>query len=94
MAKSIFYSGDDYCSFSMNLRLRRSLARKQKIKITALVGLPDMCRIHRAVSTLVKRRRRPVKPRNETGKCQPNRKMPQLSLLHHVILKIAGAVGL
>src|SRR5260370_31611462 len=44
---------------SMNLRLRGSLPRKQKIKIAALIGLPDMGRIHRPVTALVMRRRRP-----------------------------------
>src|SRR5260370_39104473 len=43
---------------SMNLRLRGSLPRKQKIKIAALIGLPDMGRIHRPVTALVMRRRR------------------------------------
>src|SRR5258708_23037343 len=42
----------------MNLRLRSALPRKQKIEIAALVGLPDMGRIHRPVTALVMRRRR------------------------------------
>src|SRR5258707_15251946 len=45
-------------AFSMNLRLRSALPSKQKIKITALVGLPDMGRVHRPVAALVMRHRR------------------------------------
>src|SRR6266852_4416765 len=51
-------NGPDTRTFSMNLRLRSSLSRKQKIEIATLVGLPDMGRIHRPVSALVMRRRR------------------------------------